>query len=531
MISYKPFIFLPYLFLFLMVPFGKNLLAQEVYLEVRENLGPNINTQYDEVLPVITSDGKTLYFVRKDCPNNIGGPKDDIWYSTLQQDGAWGEAKNIGVPLNDEGYNYVCSIMPDNNSLLLGNQYFRDARQRQGVSIAVRTRTGWSYPRNLRIVRFSNSAKNCEYSMSPDGKVIVMSIERVDSRGERDLYVSFVKQIKIPIPVYVMGGVFYSSVVSSDYWTEPQNMGNINSASADVTPFIAADGVSLYFSSARPGGFGSNDVYVARRLDDSWKSWSEPKNLGYPTNTSGWDAYYTVPASGEYAYFVSDADGYGKSDIFRIRLPKEAKPLPVMLVKGIVKDDKGNVVAAKIEYERLDDSTFLGTANAHPHTGEYRIALKAGGLYGFRASAEGYYPVSQHIDLRNLKEYQEIKKDLILVPIITGQKVRLNNIFFDFNKDALLPESRTELDRLVEFLTEQPTTRIQINGYTDSLGSDLYNLKLSQRRAQEVVNFLVARGIERDRLQAVGHGKADPLAPNDTDEGREQNRRVEFQIF
>jgi outer membrane protein OmpA-like peptidoglycan-associated protein len=499
------------LIFFLLLVGAPYVIAQKAAVPQKENLGPSINSSYDEVLPVISADGKTLYFVRKDCPENFGGKKDDIWFSTLQSDGTWSKAQNIGYPLNTDGINYVCSALPDNNTLLLGNQYFRDRTQKKGVSLTTRTETGWSFPRNLIITGYENKSDFCEYAMSPDTKVLVMSIETGESYGRRHLYVSFLKK--------------------DSTWTKPENMGkDINCSEADIAPFIAADGVTLYFSSSRPGGFGSNDVYFSRRLDDTWKHWSKPKNLGYPINTAGWDAYYTIPAVGDYAYFVSNTDGFGASDIFRIKLPKEVKPLPVALVIGTVKDDSGHVVPARIEYERLTDSIQTGSATAHPQTGEYSIALTAGANYGFRAMAEGYYPVSANVDLTELKEYQEIRKDLVLVKIKTGQTIRLNNIFFAFNEANLLDESRIELDRLVTFLREQPKTRIMIKGHTDSVGTEQYNLRLSQQRAQAVVDYLLSKEIATERLEAKGYGKSKHIAPNDTEEGRQMNRRVEFTI-
>ncbi|MBN1448405.1 MAG: OmpA family protein [Bacteroidetes bacterium] len=486
--------------------------AQQKYPE-RENLGPMINSEYDEVLPVIAPDAKTLFFVRKGHPENVGpDKKDDIWLSRLQPDGTWGPARNIGLPLNTPGFNFVCSVMPDNNTLLLGNQYFPDGSQDEGVSLTTRTAEGWSTPVNLRILKLNNLSEWSEYTMSPDGRVLILSILRPDSIGGRDLYVSFRRE--------------------DDSWTEPENLGpEINSTFSDITPFLAADGVTLYFSSDRPGGYGNNDVYMTRRLDYSWKKWSRPQNLGYPINTPGWDAYYTVPANGEYAYFVSTSSGYGKSDIFRIVLPEDARPIPVMLVSGKVRDVDGNVVPATISYERLSDGKEIGTATADPETGEYKIALPLGYDYGFHAEADGYYPVSEHIDLTELGGFDEIVRDLVLAPLQHGASIRLNNIFFDFDMDILRDESKPELDRLVRLLKKYPSMMIQIDGHTDDYGGYEYNMNLSLRRARAVVNYLVSEGVSEIRLIPRGFGKTRPVATNETDEGRQLNRRVEYTIL
>jgi outer membrane protein OmpA-like peptidoglycan-associated protein len=491
---------------------ASSLFGQENFPE-RENLGPMVNSEYHEVLPVIAPDGKTLYFVRKEHPDNVGSNhRDDIWFSRLQEDGSWGPAENIGAPLNDPGYNFVCTVMPDNNALLLGNKYYPDGSQDEGVSLTTRTSEGWGFPVNLDIKNINNIDEFSEYTVSPDGRVIIMSVLRADSIGGRDLYVSFLRE--------------------NNAWTDPENMGPaINSKFGDITPFLAADGVTLYFSSNRPGGYGSNDVYMTRRLDYSWKSWSEPRNLGYPINTPGWDAYYTVPANGEFAYFVSTSSGYGKGDLFRIVLPESARPMPVMLVSGKVRDVDGKFVPATIEYERLSDGKAIGSAHADPKTGEYKIALPMGYEYGFRAESDGYYPVSAHLDLTDMSSFDEVQRDLILAPLQRGSSIRLNNVFFDFDMDVLRDESRPELDRLVKVLKTHPSMIIQIDGHTDDYGGYEYNVNLSRRRANAVVNYLISQGIPSVRLIPRGFGKTRPVATNDTDEGRQLNRRVEYTIL
>jgi outer membrane protein OmpA-like peptidoglycan-associated protein len=490
---------------------ARDLHAQSTQV-VRENLGPDVNSTADEVLPVISADGRTLYFVRKDSPENIGASKADIWYSERGPDGAWSLARNIGPPLNTNGYDYVCAALPDNNTLLLGNQYLPDGSKAMGVSLSFRGAKGWKQPINLIIDRFVNKSEYCEYTMSPDGGVLIMSILTDSTFGKRDLYVSM--------------------LVGDTVWSRPRNLGRaVNSDSTDITPFLAADGKTLYFSSNRAGGFGSNDIYMTRRLDDAWTTWSPPQNLGYPVNTAGWDAYYTVPAKGDYAYFVSTQQSYGKGDIFRIKLPEEAKPMPVLIVSGVVKDTRGKPLPARISYERLSDRAYLGSAVANPATGEYSLALPAGELYAFRAEHDGFYPVSENMDLRELAEYREIRKDLLMAPIERGTTVRLNNIFFDFDRATLRSESIPELDRLVSFLADQPSFSVQIGGHTDAVGSDEYNRALSQQRAQAVVDYLISKGIGAARLVAVGFGKSKPVDSNDTDAGRQKNRRVEFTIL
>ncbi len=486
--------------------------ASNAYGQQRENLGPMINTQYDELYPIISADGKTLYFDRSGSPENIGGPTDDIWLSTQNSDGTWSRARNIGEPLNNKWYNYVCSLLPDENTLLIGNKYFTNGLQDAGVSLTRRTGSNWSFPSNLNIQNFKNLAKFSEYTLSPDGEVMIMSINPVDSSAPRDLYVSF--------------------NIQGTTWSEPQNIGVLNDPETDeITPFIAADGKTLYFSSDRPGGYGDADVYFTHRTDDSWMFWTKPENLGPTVNSSDWDAFYSVPVIGEFAYFVSNSAGYGGDDIFRVKIPERFRPSPTIIVKGKVIDPLLNPLGATIRYERLRDGVELGTTTSNANSGDYQIALNAGQRYGFRAEKEGYLPVNENIDLTNLVQSNEVRRDLILVPIEKGQTVRLNNIFFEFDKAALTPESRAELDRLVMFLNSHSEIKIQINGHTDNIGADDYNMNLSQQRAQAVVDYLISKNISSDRLTAKGYGKTKPVESNESEEGRMKNRRVEFTIL
>jgi outer membrane protein OmpA-like peptidoglycan-associated protein len=261
--------------------------------------------------------------------------------------------------------------------------------------------------------------------------------------------------------------------------------------------------------------------------------WSEPENLGSTINSSGWDLYYTIPASGDFAYYVSYANTFGAGDIFKIRLPENMRPRPVVLVRGRVLNKKtGEPIEADIAYEDLSTGKELGIARSSPSTGAFKIVLPAGAKYGFRASADGFISVNENIDLTQVAEYTEVNRDLYLVPIEAGSVAQLNNIFFDYDKWNLRPESRFELDRFVEVLVKNPTLRIEIAGHTDSVGSDSYNEKLSDRRAKSVFDYLSTIGkIDVLRMTSHGYGEKRPVATNSTDEGRQLNRRVEIVIL
>ncbi|MBK6291536.1 MAG: OmpA family protein [Ignavibacteria bacterium] len=479
-----------------------------------QNVGPNVNGQYDDILPVISPDGLALYFCRSHSPENIGGGRQDIWLSEFQADGKWGLAKNVGIPLNNRDNNYLCSITPDGNTLIIGDGYSAATNRQRSIAISHRTADGWSVPKPVVIKNFYNDNRFGEYSFANDSRTLILAVERKDSRGGKDLYVCFRQE--------------------DSTFSEPMNMGIVvNSLGHEATPFIASDNSSLYFASDGQGGYGAFDVFVTRRLDSTWTNWSPPENLGPTINTAGWDLYYTIPASGDYAYYVSYSNTYGAGDIFRIRLPEKVRPRPVVLISGRVLNKKTNQpVEADIIYEILPEGKEVGRARSTPTTGNYKIVLPAGGKYGFRASAPNYLSVNDNLDLSGLTEYTEIKRDLFLVPIEAGSVAELNNIFFDYKKATLRPESFPELNRITDMLIAAPSMTIEIGGHTDAIASDQYNQVLSEERAESVVTYIVKRGnIDKARLVPKGYGERKPVASNDTDEGRQQNRRVEITII
>ena len=479
----------------------------------RENLGDKVNSVADELCPVISPDGRLLLFTRQDHPDNIA-PIDnqDIWYCTLNPDGSWAPAKNMGTPLNNAENSSATSITPDGQTLLLLNRYYPDGRMEKGISTTMRTAEGWAFPTNVEMDDFYNDNLYGEYNLTSSGKVMIMTMQRKDSYGGKDIYISFLKD--------------------DGSWTAPMNAGGvINTGAGETSPYLAADGVTLYFSSDGFPGYGRKDMFLTRRLDSTWTNWSTPENLGPALNTPGWDAYYSIPASGEYAYFVSYTNSLGAADIFRAKLPEMLRPKPVVLIRGKVLNAKTNEpIGARISYESLLTGKEVGIAHSNPKTGEYSIVLPAGEEYGFLALSADYIPVSENIDLTNLTEYKEMERDLRLVPIEKGAVIRLNNIFFDTGKFTLRKQSMRELDRLVKLLKSNPGMQIEVSGHTDDVGTDANNLVLSRNRAKAVFDYLLSQEISATRLKSMGYGEAQPSVPNTSPENRQVNRRVEFKI-
>lgn len=478
---------------------------------VKENLGPQVNSPYDDVGPHITTDGRSIMFGVKNSPENIGGINDpeDVWITSSNDGITWSKSVNLGIYLNDKGTNNLAAVSSDNNTLL-----FCVAN---GFQIRKRTKDGWSQPEQLNL-NFRNEAGNMEANLSPDGKAILFTAKfkqnlnyKVEKR-EKDVYVIVQKKEGV--------------------WSDPINLGNhINTPDDEISPFLSADGRTLYFGSNGRSGYGSYDIYMSKRLGNDWTNWSEPVNLGPEINGPGFDAYFTMAASADYAYLVSNKNSFGKSDLVRVKLPEAIRPKPVVLLTGRTLDAKTkNPIVASLSLEDIASQQRSASSISDPNTGAYRMVLD-NGQYGIHVVAQGYLSVNEKLELVKIDKYTELKKDLYLIPIEEDESIELSNVFFQQGRAILKTESFPELDRLVEIMNENPTMKIELSGHTDNIGNKEDLLKLSQDRVLEVKNYMVKKGIKKDRIVGKGYGGTQPLVVNDTNENRERNRRVEFKIL
>ncbi|MDB5274837.1 MAG: ompA [Chitinophagaceae bacterium] len=486
---------------------------------VATKLSDHINTPYPEMGPLISPDGKTLYFSRRGDPADDGGKGDmeDIWYAEWDEASQkWGEAKNMGAPLNTKGPNFINSISPDGNTLLLGNSYEEDGTMSDGASISHLTNDGWSFPVRLEIDKDVNISARANFFMSNSQKILLMSIEhKKHNVGHRDLYVSFLND--------------------DNTWSIPLNLGEtVNTKGTEESPFLASDDKTLYYATDGLNGYGGTDIYVTRRLDDSWTNWSTPENLGPIVNTSRDDAYLSLSSSGEKVYFTSEGAKEGDADIYVLALAPSLKPTAVTTISGRVLNSKTNepIPGVKIFFENLMTGKEMGIASSSPVSGNYQIVLPSQNKYGYLAVKDGFISVNDNIDLTSQNAYQNIHRDLYLTPIEVGQSIVIKNIFFDFNKALLRKESYLELNRLAKIMTDNPALHIEISGNADSIGTAKYNDKLSQKRADAVAAYLITKsGVDKSRIVLKHYGESNPVSSNSTAKGRQQNRRVEFKIL
>jgi hypothetical protein len=319
------------------------------------SLGSGVNSTTGDLSPVISADGKTLYFVRDSHEKNLA--KQDVWFSRLDEKGKWMEASHPLAPINTGISSCIFNITPDGNQLLVRGAYNKGDFESAGISIISKDKYGaWKNPEKMDIPNYAELAAMGKYNgafLCNDGKTLLMYFTDDLNEGKGDIYVSHLKEDekKSKSRLTKKLGKLIGSSISQGKWTMPEKIGNLNTIKNDeIAPFMAADGVTLYFSSDRKGGFGSNDIWMSKRLDSTWKKWSEPVNLGPEINSEEWDCYYTMDAKGEMAYLVSFNNSLGASDIVKVQLAELKRPDPVVLIYGKVFDaETGDVIGCSID--------------------------------------------------------------------------------------------------------------------------------------------------------------------------------------
>lgn len=487
-----------------------------------ENLGTLVNSSYEEISPYLTPDGSKIFFIRENHPDNTRiGETQDIWWSNLVNDSVTSTGKHLGFPFNTLNNNSIDFQSADGQLRIMKGIYDKYGQFKgKGFSYSTLGIDGWSNPKKIVVKNYAKMTKGIYVGMcvAPSGNVMILSFSEIAKNDRSELYIS--------------------KRINDEKWSTPVKItGTLN---GDFAPFVAADNKTMYFSSYARGGYGSADIFMMKRLDETWMNWSEPVNLGDKINTEKWDAYFKVSPTGRYAFLVSSIGG--NSDIYRLPLfakdKEEAaiaevvKPDPVIIIEGVVKDaETGKTLQTTLEYTNITINQLEGIGRSSSVDGSYKVVLPYGNNYSINAKLAGYYAENLNLDLSQVGEFEIIKRDILLKPIKAEAVIRLNNIFFETAKSVLLPTSESELDGLIAILNENSGMKIEIRGHTDNVGSDALNQTLSENRAKSVVDYLVSKGIASSRLIFKGFGESSPEVTNDTEEGRALNRRVEFRII
>jgi outer membrane protein OmpA-like peptidoglycan-associated protein len=513
---------------------------------VLEKLPPSINSEYAEITPVPARDGKSLFFTRVGYPNfnqtllidsvdeargtapeaylktlsevysqiantRITNPigsafNQDVWYTIMDDSFRCVNTEHPPYPLNNALPNSLVTITPDPNAFYIINRFEKNGNMDRGFSLIRRQGdTLWLFPEPVDIADYYTITSDVSLTMSFDGKVLILSATRQDSK-DMDLYVCFREGVHA--------------------WSAPQHLGNVvNSPRRETTPFLSEDNETLYFSSNRWNSSGGNDIFVSKRLDDSWKKWSEPERLSEPINSLFDEAQPYFNMSSGYLYFTSKRAG--NSDIYRTRI---APPQPTELTVN------GRILNARTKELMRDARLWYGAADERQNSlpcpeGTFSLRLTKGISYELSAAKAGFRGIPQTLMYPRMYFYfrdQEI--EVYVEPLQVNETITLEHLLFQQSKPVILESSLPELERLAGLLQEMPGMTIRVEGHTDDHGRAEDLLTLSQQRAQAVKDYLILQGIPSDRIDTAGYGAQKPLNYNSTEALRALNRRVEIRI-
>ena len=497
--------------------FAQKAMANPVDFDPK-NLGVNVNSETDEYFPALTADESRLLFTRLlTNADNIDGLDEDF-YIAEKKNGQWDMAYNPGRPINSPFREGAPTLSPDGKYIIftaceLYGSYGPGKKGYGSCDLFISVRAGdrWSAPQNMG--RTINSPHwETQPSFASDGRTLyfIRGKRTRQGVGNSDIYFSELKD-----------GV----------WTKAAPLPSvINTPEAEESVFIHPDNKTLYFSSRGHVGMGDMDIYVSRKEEDG--SWGKPVNLGYPINTHGQENSFHVSASGTYALIASDREGgYGGLDLYSFDLPEHVRPNRVTYLKGKITDAAtGKPLEAKFELIDLVTGDTVVNSYSDKNDGSYLVVLPASASYALLADRNGYLYHSENFELELEENKTHYTKNIELQPITAGSRVVLKNVFFDTDKFDLKPASKTELNKLAGIMKSNASMRIEISGHTDNQGNPTANQVLSENRAKAVYNYLVNEGIDSGRMSFKGYGQDQPIATNDTDEGRQQNRRTEFTV-
>jgi outer membrane protein OmpA-like peptidoglycan-associated protein/tetratricopeptide (TPR) repeat protein len=467
------------------------------------NLGDGINTKESEYFPSLPIDARQLIFTRR-----LSNFNEDFFLSEKEGNG-WGTAQRLTGSINTPQNEGAQMIAQDGQWLVFTGCNRQDGFGSCDIYISYLTPQGWSDAINLGN-KVNSDQWESQPCLSPDKRDLYFASRRPGGLGGSDIYVSHLQ--------------------ANGKWSSPENLGaGINTPGDEQCPFIHADNQTLYFTSNTWPGYGDDDLFMVRKQPDG--QWSKPQNLGYPINTINREGTLFITADGKTAYYASDrSDGKGGLDIYSFELRQDIQPFKTLWVKGQVFDYKTKAgLPSAVELIDVNTRQLISKVQTD-ETGNYLITLPVGKDYAFSVARKGYLFYSDNFSLANKSPDSTYQKNIPLQPIEINASVVLKNIFFDFSRFDIRPESGVELDKVVQLLLDNPTLKIQISGHTDNIGNAAENLKLSENRAKAVVNYLAGKGVDARRLSYKGYGAGVPVADNKTEEGRAANRRTELKV-
>ena len=474
-------------------------------------LSDTVNAFVLQYFPALTADQQQLIFTRR----TGNGPNDDedLVVSRKDENGRWSFPEPISKNINTRLNEGTCTISADGRKLIFTSCTGRDGIGSCDLYETKKIGNDWTTPRNLG--RNVNSIEwESQPSLSADGRTLYFVSDRRSGLGRRDIWVS--------------------TTDDKGEWTKAVNAGKqINSQFDEISPFIHANNRTLFFASNGLPGFGGYDLFFT---DKDSTVWTPPKNLGAPMNDNEDQFSLFITADGKKGYYSHEEtleSGFSRSKIFEMVIPEESQiEYRSNYVKGIIRDKVAQTpLSAKIELINIRKNRVESLVESDSINGEYLMVLTQGAEYALYVNKEAYLFKSYNFNYSEVTDFKPIIINIDLEKAKEGSVAVLNNIFFDVDKYDLKDKSVTELEKIIRFLSVNPVVRVEIAGHTDNSGSADYNRQLSERRANSVFTFLIQHGIDKKRMVPKGYGPDRPIASNDTEEGRSQNRRIEVRII
>lgn len=477
------------------------------------NLGKNVNTPNDEYINAVKADGLMLYFTgRQNNAQGIPGG-DDFYYAIRNNDtSVWQPSIILIPPINTSGDEGALTISPDGRYLLFAGCQWEDGFGSCDIYASKFSGSRAGTPVNLGAVINSGSWES-QPSLAADGRTLYFASARGGGKGKSDIWKSYLGD--------------------DGRWSKPENLGDtINTSGSEMAPFIHPDGQTLYFSSDRHVGMGGIDLFMSRL--DSSGHWSKPQNLGFPLNTSGDEINIVVSTSGEKGFIsANQLGGFGGYDIFEFDLYDQIRPIPSTYMKGVIVDAvTKKPLEAYFSLIDLKSKVEVVRSFSDEKTGQFLVCIPTDREYALNVSKVNYLFYSENFSLTGIKtDVEPYLINIELDPVSEGKSMVLRNVFFESGEYELKDGSRVELDKLIGFLKTNPNIGIEIRGHTDIVGTESFNLTLSEKRAEAVYNYLITHGVDGKRLQYRGYGYSVPLAENESEKGRALNRRTEVKIL
>ncbi len=478
-----------------------------------KNIGPEINTDNDEYINYVNTDFDLLMLTKRSKQISQGASMryKEALYTSEYIDTTWTKPRLVELPWREDDLNMgTINFSTDGQTMFFTGCYWPIGYGGCDIYVSKGAGSTWLLPSNIGRT-INTGTWESQPVISSDSKRLFFASKRPGGKGGSDIWMS----IKL----------------KNNNWSPPINLGDsINTSKDEMAPFLHADGNTLFFASTGHPGLGGYDLFVSR--SDELGRWSKAENIGFPTNSKYNEINIFSSIDGSRSWISSDREGgYGSYDIYDFENYDIIQPKKLMYVEGLVVDkETGKPLKSKIEITNLSTAELINTTFSDSISGNFLIVLFPGIDYAFNITKTGYLFHSENINLKDTINNESVKKQFELSPFKSGSQFVMNNIFFEFNKHTLLPSSYVELEKLISSINENPSYNIEIIGHTDNIGSQSYNLDLSEKRAKAVGEYLVRKGISESRLTYKAKGSSEPLATNDTEEGRTQNRRTEVRV-